>query len=143
MSKYVIYEVSSNTPDQICQDLAKGGDRLWNTLGIHLDYSDAEYPTPGDRPINEYLKDEAGRKTHSRFTPWVVESVEAYVPDLPIGQRFDEVVICTCAYSPLPEAENPWVPINRLQPTVESFGGDADAFEAWRSDQNAEQAVGV
>jgi hypothetical protein len=53
--------------------------------------------------------DRPNGNTHWRKSAWVVASVEVYSPDIPIGMEFDEIVVYTCDYAPLPDEENPWV----------------------------------
>ena len=65
----------------------------------------------GDRPTT----------THHRPGPWIVETVESYLPDLPAGTEFGEVVICTCGYRPLPEAENSWIEMIQRQVSEEQL----------------------
>lgn len=79
---------------------------------------------------NYYLP---GSDTHYRPGPWVVEAVEAYSPDLPVETEFSEVVICQCSYQPLPTAENPWKEDNAPVVTLDSFGGDKEAFKEFLS----------
>jgi hypothetical protein len=47
----------------------------------------------------------------------------------------DDVVIAYCAYAPLPENENPWVEMAPAIVSLESFGGDVAAYDAWKSRQ--------
>lgn len=92
-------------------------------------FSSGKTPEVGGR-ITEGKKDEDG--THySRWGDWVVDRVESYVPDLPVGQEFTEVVICWCKYDPV---EPVWVPQGKSIVSVESFGGDREAFENWKAE---------
>ena len=50
-------------------------------------------------------------------------------------EEFDEVVVAYCEYAPLPEEENPWRKSQVGQITVDSFGGDVAAYEAWKAQQ--------
>lgn len=100
-------------------------------------FSSGNTPEVGDR-LTEGKKDEDGR-SYSRWGDWVVDArravfdhrVESYLPDMPVGQEFTEVVICWCKYDPI---EPEWVPQSKSIVSVESFGGDRDAFEKWKSE---------
>ncbi|MGB6168276.1 MAG: hypothetical protein WBF52_11875 [Geitlerinemataceae cyanobacterium] len=114
-------------------------DRGWRTftenrtltgiLNETFDSSVSPIPEVGER-LTDDKTDEEG--THySRWGDWVVSRVESYLPDMPVGQEFTEVVICWCKYDPI---EPEWVPQGKSIVSVESFGGDAQAFEKWKSE---------
>ena len=86
-------------------------------LAQYYDSSDSPAPDEGYR-LSSYKQAEVDgvtRNTHHRPGPWSVETVESYLPDLPMGTEFGEVVICTCDYTPLPDDENPWVELIQRQ----------------------------
>lgn len=109
-------------------------------LAQHLDYSNKPVPQTGYR-LMEFKTDDTsatfdhqGGVTHRRFSPWQVTRVDEYVANT--GQELmDEVVVCYCNYVPLPEQDNPWVEVAPALVSVESFGGDVAAYEAWRATQ--------
>lgn len=115
----------------------------------HADAS-GRMPRGGDRPLSEYKTDPdhedplfPGSHTHSRAGGWmVVGEPEVFPGDSHHRGEYDEVVFCRCAYEPLPEAENPWIPVHRPYPqvTLDSFGGDVAAFEEWQTTEHG-QAV--
>jgi hypothetical protein len=109
-------------------------------LGQYFDYSNGPAPDVGYR-LPEFKYDDAvatfdhrGGVTHQRLSPWNVSRVDEYVGNT--GQEtMDDVVIAYCAYAPLPENENPWVEMAPAIVSLESFGGDVAAYDAWKSRQ--------
>jgi hypothetical protein len=115
-----------------------GEDKGWRTFsdsrtltGILNEsfFSSGETPEVGER-LTDDKTDEDGT-FYSRWGDWVVDRVESYLPDLPVGQEFTEVVICYCKYDPI---EPVWVKQGKAIVSIESFGGDREAFEAWKRD---------
>lgn len=98
-----------------------------------VDYSDGEPPNVGDRPL-EYQDGGHLEASSTRFSPWRVSRVEEYVANTGM-EEFSEVVVAYCEYSPLPEEENPWQKSILGKVSVDSFGGDAEAFEEWKRSQ--------
>lgn len=105
-----------------------GSRSLTGILEEHFDSSGGAIPEVGDR-LTEGKKDDDGTY-YSRWGDWVVDRVESYLPDVPVGQEFTEVVICWCKYSPI---EPVWVPQGKSIVSVESFGGDRAALEQWKA----------
>lgn len=100
---------------------------LTGILNETFDSSGGAIPEAGER-LTDDKKDDDGTY-YSRWGDWVVDRVESYLPDMPVGQEFTEVVICWCKYSPV---EPVWVPQGKSIVSVESFGGDRAAFEKWK-----------
>ena len=106
-------------------------------LSQHFDSTpEGEIPETGYR-----LTETNAEHTHSRMAPWVVESVESYLPDLPVGSEFTEICICNCAWRPLPEEENPWSEIKRGNQVTfdDSFGGNEKLFLKFLQSDEAAQ----
>lgn len=110
MAKLVIYRVGDRVPDEIAGPLCNqsGADGIISTQHLF------DTPSAGQRAgIREYQTNGSGELTHSRPGPWFLETVEVYPSSE--GAAFSEIVLCTCAYAPIPEKENPWVPVKRLE----------------------------
>ncbi|NEZ57713.1 hypothetical protein [Adonisia turfae] len=118
---YLFYANSGDDAKDTSRLIASDGqESLHSLLAQHFDCSpDGEAPEEGCR-LSEYKSDpsaysrplnkrEAAGSTHHRPGPWVVTRVESYLPDLPVGTEYTEVVMCWCDYQPLPEADNPWI----------------------------------
>ncbi|EKU99700.1 hypothetical protein Lepto7375DRAFT_1768 [Leptolyngbya sp. PCC 7375] len=122
--KLILFYADSGDDSKDYATLVRGDDRQeLRLLAQYYDSSNKPIPNEGYR-LSEYKRGEIGgvlRPTHHRPGPWMVEIVENYVPDLPIGTEFGEVVICTCGYSPLPEAENPWIEMIQRQVSEEQL----------------------
>ncbi|MEM9804670.1 MAG: hypothetical protein AAF959_05275 [Cyanobacteria bacterium P01_D01_bin.56] len=72
------------------------GDRIPETTQFY-DYINPEHPED---------------PTHCRPGPWqILDDGQSYVADMPGMQDFDEVAVYRLGYSPLPESENPWEPL--------------------------------
>ncbi len=85
-----------------------GSKSLHKLIEQHLD------PTNGPAPKSGYrLSETSPDGTHCRQSPWIVYRKESYVPDIPIGTKYIEVVICWCDWQPLSDEENPWIEIAR------------------------------
>jgi hypothetical protein len=111
-----------------------------NLLAEYYDCSDKPAPSEGYR-LTEYKQDDEaatfdhrGGTTHYRPGPWQVDRVEEYVGNTGMEEH-SEIVICHCRYAPLPDHENPWVEMSPAVVSVESFGGDVEAYEAWKATQ--------
>jgi len=80
---------------------------MTNILAEHYSGSGCDIPETGYRPT-EYVQVESihnpnkhGQSTHYRDGDWVVDRVQEYIPDLPIGAEFGSIVICYCKYAPI------------------------------------------
>ncbi|MGB3237187.1 MAG: hypothetical protein WBB29_02755 [Geitlerinemataceae cyanobacterium] len=102
---------------------------LTGILAEHFCSSGKPIPEVGDR-LGEHKSDEEGT-FYAKDGDWIVDRVESYLPDLPVGQEFTEVVICYCKYDPI---EAVWIPQGKSIVSVASFGGDREAFENWKAD---------
>jgi hypothetical protein len=102
-------------------------------LAQHLDYSDGPSPEPGDR-LPEHCGNGHLQASSSRPGPWRVVAVDEYVGNTGC-EPFDSVVICSCEYAPIPDEENLWSQNQLGQVSLDSFGGDAAAYENWKSKQ--------
>lgn len=124
--KLILFYADSGNDELDYGTLTRGNDsQELRLLGQYYDSSNKPAPTEGYR-LSEYKSglvgdDRRPTTTHHRPGPWMVETVESYLPDLPVGTEFGEVVICTCGYSPLPEAENPWVEMIQRQVSEEQL----------------------
>lgn len=125
-NRYIIYRAHWNE-DKGWRTFA--GSRTLTGILQESFFSSDKTPEVGDR-LTEGKKDEDGTN-YSRRGDWVVDRVESYLPDMPVGQEFTEVVICWCKYDPI---EPKWVPQGKSIVSVASFGGDRDAFEKWKSE---------
>jgi hypothetical protein len=105
---------------------------ITSLLAEHSDSSGMPAPEPGYR-LNEY-KSANGVTVRYRKSPWEVVKTEEYIANIPQMQEYSEIAICYCEYSPLPEAENPWVEMNRPIVSLDSFE-DEKAYETWLSEQ--------
>ncbi len=93
-------------------------------------------PNIGDRLLEFAHIDENGvvdltrskGSTHQRLGDWQVTRVEEYVANLPVGQDYEEIVVCYCQYVPI---EPNWKSIPKTIVSVDSFEGDRSAFQTW------------
>lgn len=116
------------------------GGALSDILAQHYDYSDRPLLEPGYR-LPEFKHDDStatfdhrGGITHRRESPWKVVRVEEFVGNTGL-ESLEEVAIAYCEYAPLSESENPWTETEPAHISPNSFGGDMEAFEQWRSKQ--------
>ncbi|NET39003.1 MAG: hypothetical protein F6K19_44690 [Cyanothece sp. SIO1E1] len=137
MRKLIIYKTDNlSAPGWEDRMLMPSGG-LTDILAQHFDSSDIPTPEPGDR-LSESKKLEGHQDsmfpdspTHYREGDWQVKRVEEYTPELPTSE-FDLIVICYCVYAPI---EPDWQPLRRMPVSLDSFGGDTEAFEAWQQSQ--------
>ena len=100
---------------QAAQFYSQGG------AGIITSQIGGDAVAPGYRPMAETMRDESNAdpsmplaKTHSKAGPWVVSGEAEVYPGT--GGEYSEILIYRCDYAPIPESDNPWVPIKQLQP---------------------------
>lgn len=136
MRKYIIFRAEKREPGWKERKL-QHTQGLTRILAEHFDSSDQPIPEPGYRPT-EFIRvdslhnpDEHGYSTHYRHGDWEVTRVETYTPDVPMGE-FDMVVMCYCKYSPINASLKP---MPDRQVSVDSFGGDKEAYEQWLETQ--------
>lgn len=136
MRKYIIFRAEKREPgwEQRKLEHTQGLTRI---LAEHFDSSNKPIPEPGYRPT-EFVRVDSlhnskqhGYSTHYRAGDWEVARVETYTPDVPIGE-FDMVVICYCKYSPV---NAPLKPMPERQVSIDSFGGNKEAYEQWLASQ--------
>ena len=113
---------------------------LTDILAQHFDYSNKPAPDAGYRLIefkrdeNEASFDHSGGSTHQRLSPWRVTRIEEYPANTGL-ESFDEIIIAYCEHAPLPEAENSWQELKPARVTIDSFGGDEQAYQRWQAVQ--------
>ena len=101
-------------------------DSCTSILQENWDSSGKGDPQPGDRILN-HKTDETGQGW-TRRGDWVIDRVESYPANIPGLQEFSEILICTCKYAPI---ESEWKSNGKGIVSLDSFGGDVEAFEAW------------
>lgn len=133
MRKYVIFQAESSKDEHWRNRKLQHTQALTNILQENWDSSDKPIPELGYRPT-EFVRVDSlhnskqhGHSTHYRQGDWEVVRVETYTPDLPMGE-FDMVVICYCKYNPI---NAPLKPMPERQVSVDSFGGDEEAYKRW------------
>lgn len=94
-------------------------------------YYAAGDPEPGERLIQYRTQD---GQEESGWSPWVVDRVESYPANIPGLQQYSEIVLCLCKNSPV---EPDWKPVGPGIVSVDSFGGDVEAFEEWKRSEAA------
>lgn len=136
MRKYIIFQADKREPGWEKRKL-EHTQGLTRILTEHFDSSNKPIPEPGYRPT-EFVRVDSlhnskqhGYSTHYRAGDWEVVRVETYTPDVPIGE-FDMVVICYCKYSPI---NAPLKPMPERQISIDSFGGNKEAYEQWLASQ--------
>lgn len=111
------------------------------TLAEHYDSSGKPAPEPGYRLTESVFVPEAAdatfpnAATHYRDNGWEVVRVHEYTPDIPppYGAEFDAICICYCAYKPIENA--PLKQSHRMPVSLESFGGNQEAYDRWLMSQ--------
>lgn len=73
---------------------------LTNILCTHYDCTDSKPPEVGYRPSEQNNEDGKG-STHYRDGDWVVTKVDIFTPDITMTNIYDEIVVCSCEYSPI------------------------------------------
>ncbi|WP_017655148.1 hypothetical protein [Fortiea contorta] len=136
MHKYIIFQAEPSAEGWENRKL-QHTQALTRILTEHWDSSDKQIPEPGYRPT-EFIRVEAlhdpkqhAHSTHYRKGDWEVTRVETYTPDVSMG-KYDMVVICYCKYNPI---NAPLKPMPERQVSVDSFGGDEEAYKQWLESQ--------
>jgi hypothetical protein len=100
----------------------------------------AEYRWNGSKPMPDvgYRLTETVPDDRDSFTDsgWEVTRTEDYTSDL--GSEFELIRICYCAYRPLPMDKRWTKKAQRYAPSLASFGGRKDEYEAWLATQSPE-----
>jgi hypothetical protein len=113
---------------------------LTKILAEHLDGSDAPLPEVGYRPpifvrVEGFESQIAPQsKTHWRQGDWEVVRVEVYEHDVGTPHsEYDTIVTCFCCYNPI---ETPLVELPPSQVSIDSFGGDREAYDRWLAEKS-------
>lgn len=100
---------------QTSQLYAQGG------AGIITSHVGGDAVSSGYRPLAQTMRSKQDAdpalplaNTHSKPGPWVVTGEAEVYPGT--GGEYSEILIYRCDYAPIPETENPWVPIQQLKP---------------------------
>jgi hypothetical protein len=126
MHKYIIFQADKGQDEGALQRKLEHTQAMTWILSENWDSSDRPIPEPGYRP-EEFVPSGQSPSSHYRSGDWVVDRVETYSPDLPMG-KFDLIVMCYCKFDPV---ELPLRAIVAAPVSIESFGGDVIAYEAW------------
>lgn len=131
MRKYIIFRTQGEDPQWRERKLQHSGSLTW-IIAEHWDSSNKSLPEPGYRPPEFFKMDDSdalGGKTHWRVSDWEVVRVETYEHEVgsPYAE-YDVVVMCYCQYNPI---DAPLQPMPERQVSVESFGGDREAYDRW------------
>lgn len=136
MRKWIVYRAEKRQPGWQDRKYAHTGS-LTKTLCEHYDCSNKALPEPGYRPP-EFIRVEQfadpkypESSTHYRTGDWEVTRVETYTPEVPVSD-FDMIVICYCQYNPI---NAPLKPMPERQVSIDSFGGNKEAYEQWLASQ--------
>ena len=136
MRKYIIFMAEDGQPNWEERKLQHTGG-CTDILTEYYDSSDSPIAI-GYRPTEYKQEPEfvdpqfSGATTHQRRGEWEVQRIESYVPDLPLGTNFNEIVICYCIYNPI---ESPWTLQSKPAISIESFGGDREALDRYTESQ--------
>ena len=79
--KYIIYRADWN--EENGWRTFSGSRSLTQILHENFDSSSSPIPEVGDRTLDH--KKEADGMTYARDGDWVIDRIESYVPDLPVG----------------------------------------------------------
>jgi hypothetical protein len=106
---------------------------LIKTIAEHHCSSGKPSPELGDR-LTETIPE---NRDSFRDSGWEVIRVERYTSEIapPHGNEFDEICICYCAYKPLSNGDQWTKQSHRLPVSIDSFGGDGDAYDEWMKSQ--------
>lgn len=141
MRKWIVFRADKRQPGWEDRKL-EHTQSLTKILAEHFDSSDRDIPEVGYRPPEfirvEQFVDPAFplAKTHHRKGDWEVTRVETYTPDVPMGE-YDMIVICICQYNPI---NAPLKPMPDRQVSIDSLGGDKEAYEKWQKQKEKVEA---
>lgn len=128
--KYVLWMAIDGEPNA-CRTIPShdGGVTGTRILNEGLYCADGD-PEPGER-LTQYKTDSDGR-TLTGWSSWIIDRVETYPANLPGYQEFSEIIVCFCKFSPVdPE----WSATPEPAVSLDSFGGDAEAYRNWLESQ--------
>lgn len=144
MRRWIVFKADKRQPNWKERKLQHTGS-LTDILAEHFDSSSSPLPEPGYRPP-EFIRVEQfsdsqypAAKTHYRKSDWEVVRVETY--EHGVGRpyaEYDVIVICYCQYSPI---NAPLNPMPERQVSVDSFGGDKEAYERWKTKEQDKTVV--
>ncbi|HAG85490.1 MAG TPA: hypothetical protein DD379_10785 [Cyanobacteria bacterium UBA11162] len=141
--KYIIFRADWRETYGVDERKLSHTGGLTDILAEYFDSSGKPYPEPGYRPIQFVRVEESidpcfpDSYTHSRVGDWKVVRVEEYESKTS-GADFNTIVVCYCQYDPI---ETSLYPIQRTPVTIESFGGDKEAYQNWLNSQKAGAAL--
>lgn len=140
MHKYIIFRTEGEDPQWEERKLQPSGSLTW-IIAEHWDSRpNASIPEPGYRPdifIKVDDSDPLGGNTHYKKSDWEVTRVETYPCENP-GSQYDTIVICYCQYNPI---NAPLKMMPQRQVSIDSFGGDNEAYQAWLASQQETSVV--
>lgn len=144
MRKWIVFKATGKEQDWKNRKFAHSGS-LTNIIAEHFDSSNSEIPEPGYRPP-EFIRVEQftdpqypAAKTHYRQGDWEVVRVETYEHE--VGRpyaEYDLIVVCYCQYNPI---NAPLKPMPERQVSIDSFGGDQEAYDRWLTSQKTPTEV--
>lgn len=137
MKKYIIFRTEGSAKGWKERKLESSG-ALTRILAEYIDCSDKPLPEPGYRPA-EFVRVDPnpsvhGNSTHYKTGDWEVVRVHSYTPEIPVpqGGDYDVVAVCICRYSPV---NAPLKAMPERQVSIDSFGGNREAYENWLTSQ--------
>lgn len=136
MRKYIMFLAEVSNSEGWQDRKLSHTQALTDILAEYWDSSDQPLPEPGYRPTEYVRVDDCvdprfpTASTHYRPGDWEVVRVHTYTPDIPVpyGAVFDVIALCYCRYAPI---DAPMQPTPTIQVTLDSFGGDQDAYDDW------------
>lgn len=144
MRKWIVFKADKRQPNWKDRKFQHTGS-LTDMLAEHFDSSNSEIPEPGYRPP-EFIRVEQftdpqypAAKTHYRQGDWEVVRVETYEHE--VGRPYadyDTIVVCYCQYNPI---NAPLKPMPDRQVSIDSFGGDQEAYDRWLASQKTPTEV--
>jgi hypothetical protein len=143
MRRYIIFQAETGDAEGWEERKLEHTQALTDILAEYWDSSNQPIPEPGYRPL-EFIRVDGlhdpkrhGHSTHYRPSDWEVVRVETYTPDIPTpASTFDEIVLCYCQYSPI---DAPLKPMPERQVSLDSFGGDEEAYQRWLESEQGKQ----
>ena len=139
MRKYIIFQAEKGERTDWRKRKLEHTQALTWILQEHWDSSAKPIPEPGYRPT-EFIRVDAlhdsekhAHSTHYRKSDWEVSRVETY--EHKVGRpeaEYDVIVICYCRYVPI---NAPLKPMPDRQVSLDSFGGDQEAYDRWLASQ--------
>jgi hypothetical protein len=128
--KAISADPNTDPPNSLERKLIPSGG-LTDILSESWNWKDAA-PAVGDR-VREFTNLENPGKgvTHGKDGDWQVTDIHEFTS--PTDET--RIIIAHCQYAPI---QSEWEALNRITPHLDSFGGDAEAYESWLADQPEE-----